>query len=390
MATFSLVRDTKVYVSTAATLGTMTDQNTWEVPVLDGYAFSAETNVETVTVSEAGVGAVARGQQAFTTAINPTEWSMTTYMRPRWGGSPDNEADAVERILWEGLAGANAANTITTSNDGLASLLGAAGAGMSVDFLDSNVNELLELSIVFAVGDNWYHVTQALVNQAEIDFSIDAIAQITWSGFGTNIVSVPAEVWTGTPRFPSSGLTGSANTYAAAPSTYTCIRNKLSTVELTDNNSPGTSYTVALTGGSLTINNNIEFLTPEVLGVVNQPCGGFTGTREISGSMQAYLKTGATATGGLLADLLTDLNTITQDFDLKIHAGNGTNPASPDFHVPQVLFAMPHTHLSIPVINVEDVIGVNIDFVALPTDSAGGFDLEYNNELTVTYYPNEA
>ena len=109
MATFSLVRDTKVYVSTQAAIADMTDLNTWEIPVLDGYSFTAETNVETVTVSEAGISNVARGQQAFTTALNPVDWSVTTYMRPRWN-STDTQADAVERAFWEGLAGPNAAS----------------------------------------------------------------------------------------------------------------------------------------------------------------------------------------------------------------------------------------------------------------------------------------
>jgi len=392
MATFSLVRDTKVYVSTQAAIADMTNLNTWQIPVLDGYSFTAETNVETVTVSEAGVSGIARGQQAFTTSLNPVEWSVTTYMRPRWGASPDNQADAVERVLWEGLAAAEASNTITTKQNGLATTLGASTQGMSVDFGTSDTNQLLPLSFIFNMGDNWYHITQALVNQAEVDFSIDAIAQITWSGFGTSLVSVTGadlttvQGWTGTPRFPGSGITGAEGDYVTAPASYTCIRNKLSTVELTDNASPGTSYTVALTGGSLTINNNIEFLTPENLGVVNQPCGGFTGTREISGNMTAYLKTGATLTGGLLADLLTDSTTVTQDFALKIHAGNGINTTT---NVPQVLFDMPHTHINVPTVNVEDVLSVDIGFTALPTDSAGVFDLEYNNELTVTYYPDE-
>ena len=59
MATFSLVRDTKLFISTAQTVGAMSGTNTWEVPVLAGYSFTAETDVQTVTVSEAGVGSVA-------------------------------------------------------------------------------------------------------------------------------------------------------------------------------------------------------------------------------------------------------------------------------------------------------------------------------------------
>lgn len=381
MATFSLVRDTKLYVSTAQEVSAMSGTNTWAVPVLAGYSFTAETDVQSVTVSEAGVGSVARGQQAFTNAIQPVNWSITTYLRPRWLGSPDLVADAVERVLWEGLAGPKDTNPITTAANGTATTRGAAGLGMGVDFTSSNVNELLPLSLVFKVGGIWYHIDGALVNQAEIDFSIDSIAQIAWSGFGTELKEI-----TDADLTTVNGWAAGTD-YFEAPSTYACIRNKLSTVEVVNNASGGSTYTIALTGGSLSINNNIEFLTPEILGVVNRPCGGFTGTREVSGNVTAYLKQGATATAGLLNDLSTDLSTVTQDFDVKIHAGNGTNTAT---HVPQVEFHMPHTHLNIPTVNVEDVLSVDIGFTALPTDGAGEFDLEFNNELDVTYFPDES
>lgn len=380
MATFSLVRDTKLYISTAQEVSAMSSLNTWEVPILAGYSFTAETDVQTVTVSEAGIGNVARGQQAFTNAIQPVNWSITTYMRPRWFGSPALVADAVERVLWEGLAGPKDANTIDTDTNGIATTRGATTLGMGVNFESSNVNELLPLSLVFKIGGIWYHINGALVNQAEIDFSIDSIAQIAWSGFGTELKEI-----TGADLTDVEGWT--ASDYLEAPDTYACIRNKLSTVELTNNASGGATYTIALTGGSLTINNNIEFLTPEVLGTVNRPCGGFTGTREISGNLTAYLKAGATATAGLLNDLSTDLSTVTQDFELTIHAGNGTNTTT---HVPQVQFLLPHTHINIPTVNVEDVLSVDIGFTALPTDSAGEFDLEFNNELEVTYFPDES
>ena len=381
MATFSLVRDTKLFVSTSQTISGMSSTNTWEVPVLAGYSFTAETDVQQVTVSEAGIGNVARGQQAFTNAIQPVNWSITTYMRPRWYASPVSVADAVERILWEGLAGPKEANTIDADTNGIATTRGATTLGMAVGFESSNTNELLELSLVFKVGGIWYHITGALVNQAEIDFSIDSIAQISWSGFGTELKEI-----TGGDLTDVQGWVADTD-YVSAPDTYACIRNKLSTVELQNNASGGSTYTVAITGGSLTINNNIEFLTPEILGVVNRPCGGFTGTREVSGNITAYLKAGPTATAGLLNDLSTDLSTVTQDFDMKIHAGNGTNTTT---HVPQVQFHLPHAHLNIPTVGVEDVLTVDIGFTGLPTDSAGDFDLEYNNELEVTYFPDES
>ena len=51
------------------------------------------------------------------------------------------------------------------------------------------------------------------------------------------------------------------------------------------------SYSLTLTGGNVTISNNMTFLTPETLGVVNQPLGHVTGTRSVSGNFTCYLNT---------------------------------------------------------------------------------------------------
>ena len=49
------------------------------------------------------------------------------------------------------------------------------------------------------------------------------------------------------------------------------------------------SYSVTLTGGNITVSNNISYITPEELGIVNVPIGHVTGTRAISGSFTCYL-----------------------------------------------------------------------------------------------------
>ncbi|NIU87439.1 MAG: hypothetical protein GWN56_09170, partial [Nitrosopumilaceae archaeon] len=36
----------------------------------------------------------------------------------------------------------------------------------------------------------WYHITGAVVDTAEIDFGIEDIASISWSGFGTQVTQV--------------------------------------------------------------------------------------------------------------------------------------------------------------------------------------------------------
>ena len=146
-----------------------------------------------------------------------------------------------------------------------------------------------------------------------------------------------------------------------------------------------------MTGGSLTIANNITFLTPESLGVVNNPCGHFTGQRTVSGNMTAYLKTGGTNdTGDLVNDVLAySLGAGGSDptqFDLTINMGGAAAEAPWDR--PVVSFNLPTAHVVIPTINIEDVVSIDIPFIGLPT-TAGAPDPTAFNEVTVAYYADE-
>jgi len=47
---------------------------------------------------------------------------------------------------------------------------------------------------------------------------------------------------------------------------------------------------------------------------------------------------------------------------------------------PKVEFNIPTTHLEIPTHNIEDVIGVEVNFMGLPTD------ISNTNEMSVRYY----
>lgn len=405
---FSLSRNAKLYITTSQTIAAMTNANTWEVPVLDGFSFTANTATQEIEISEAGTTPV-RGQQVFTTAIEPVDWNIQSYMRPRFN-TLNTQVDAVERILWEALAASPTSNTVGTNADGNATTRnnGAAG-GLLIDFTDSNTNELLQLSLVFNLGTStspvWYHIVGAVVDTAEIDFGIEDIASISWTGFGTNVTEVVDSTdLTALANMLADGATddwldsafpdATAGYLASPTGTQACIRNKLSTVSLVGKSGTlyGNSYTLALTGGSLTVSNNITFLTPEALGVVNSPCGHFTGQRVIGGNMTAYLKTGgANDTADLLNDIIAHSNSAAgadpTDFELTINVG-GPAPASP-FVTPIVQLTMPGTHLVIPVINIEDVVSVDIGFSALPYTGTDP-DPSATNELTVAYFANES
>jgi len=132
------------------------------------------------------------------------------------------------------------------------------------------------------------------------------------------------------------------------------------------------SYDVPVTGGSLTIENNVTFLTPEELGKINSSIGHFTGTRAVSGSLTCYLNTGSNNSEGLFDDLASDTATVTHEFEMTLQLGG---PVSP-----RVEFIMNHASLTIPSIQSEDVISLSVDFTAL------GNSITDKDEVVVRYY----
>ena len=93
------------------------------------------------------------------------------------------------------------------------------------------------------------------------------------------------------------------------PSDADYLRNKLSTLYLdadaqgggaASNGLDNKTYDINITGGSLTIANNVTYVTPETIGVVDKPIGSFTGARMISGSLTMYLDTKANGSNQLI------------------------------------------------------------------------------------------
>jgi hypothetical protein len=237
--------------------------------------------------------------------------------------------------------------------------------------LGSNKNELQKFTLIFKVDNTIYKVANAAVNQAEITFDLQGIAMIAWSGFGTTLTS-PAtlQTWTGSNYTPFP--TNDAKYY---------ITNKLSTTTLVSNISgtAGNTYSLPITGGNLTINNNIEYLTPENMGVVNNSIGYFTGTRSITGSLNAYLKTGSFESAKLLTDILAGLTTTSETkFKLQIEIGGISNQT-------RVEMLMDGCQLQVPTVDIQDVVSTTIGFTAQGYQGTD-YNIEKTNNLVVSYY----
>ena len=342
------------------------EANTFEIPVLDGFSFSQATGTQNVTLNEAGASPK-RGQSIFNTSIEPVDWSFTTYIRPRIDDLTTDLHGMTEKILWNALV-----SGVKTDNVGTGGITSTA-ASCTVDFEESNKNQLLKLTgwFVFSDSSTNYRLKNMCVNSASMDFDVDGIAQITWSGYAEAIDAVAAGA---TPTTGDDATDG----YALAPSTADFILNRLSTVTLTSSISGSSkAYTFALTGGNVTIDNGISYVTPESLGRINVPIGHQTGTRAVSGNFTAYLDTAALSTKVMYDDILADINaadpdTITNVFAIALSIGGAS--------APKVLFNMPKDHLELPSLDTADVMGVTITWTALEDGFGTG-----NDEATIVY-----
>lgn len=365
--------------------------NTREIQVLDGLSFSQATGSETVTVNEAGTAPV-RGQRQFNTSLDPVEITFSTYMRPYFNaggaGNTDDQIDCEEDVLWNAFA-TGAGNT-----DAWAVTTGATPVS-TLTMAQSAKNQLKTFGIIVILDQTSYIIDNCALDQATIDFGLDAISTIAWTARGTVMRNIgdSAVLAADKPTAFSTDITFSGTYFTAGTNEAknkntgaAFLANKLSSVALSSiavggvyGGGASTTYNLALTGGSITLANNITYLTPANLGVVNKPVTYFTGTRAVSGTLNCYLKTGSTNSAGLLDAMLDDNTNVEPAFALTVHVGGGSATK------PRVSLTMPSVVLQIPTINTEQVVSTTINFTAQGLTSSA-FDLEAKNEISIAYY----
>jgi hypothetical protein len=412
-------RDTKVYVEF--------DSKVWELPVLDGFSFSQANNTSEITLNEmeSSAGVSRRGRRAFNDSLAPGEWSLSTYVRPftsagSGNGAADGAAEthAVEEVLWAMMAGADNYDPATYDFDrGGNNVITPASSSSAVSFDQSNKSTLGTANIYFVMGDanrTVIKLKDAVVNEASLDFEIDGIATISWSGQCSEVIDFTANTIEAN-TLPSNGdntigavavavgdvwldsndshrlyvMTNIASSSEASTTypinektadTSNFIRNRLTTLTVNGTNTTGlqSSYDLTLTGGNVTISNNVSFITPEEIGLVNIPVGHVTGTRSVSGSFTCYMSVDTTQRGGagnLSRDLFDDLRalttTVTNNVGLTFSIGGSSGNRL------EVVCAT--AHLEIPTHSIEDVISLETNFSALPQT------IDDTDEVTLTY-----
>lgn len=139
-------------------------------------------------------------------------------------------------------------------------------------------------------------------------------------------------------------------------------------------------YSFTLTGGNITISNNVTYLVPEEIGTINKPIEGVTGARGIGGTFNCYLVfDDATGNTGASADFFADLvdadkglTKVVNEFDVTFKVG-GVVAGQPRVH-----FNFPKVHIDVPSHNIEDVISLETNFGAYTEDfdTVDEFNLE--------------
>jgi hypothetical protein len=423
-------RDTKCYIEFKDVV--------WEMPILDGYSFSQSNNTSEISLSEmeSSGGVSRRGRRAFNDSLSAGEWSFSTYVRPFTAtgaalgtGSADTaeEVHAVEEVLWAMMAGSDTYTgaAFTRTTDAVTGpVITPAANSSAITFAESNRSTFQTANIYFVLGDanrTVIKLKDAVVNEASIDFEIDGIATINWSGqcsevldfSGSTIEDTAIPVDTDVTRDSTGSsdtvavgdvwldsddsyrlyvLTAINNGAASSHTTYVnealtdsdnFIRNRLTQLSINGAGTTGllagaNAYSLTLTGGNITISNNVTYITPEELGVVNVPIGHVTGGRAVSGSFTCYLSLDSTAmdgTGNLSRDFFEDVRSLTStvtnsvDLTFKIGGSNGR----------RLELNFPTAHVEIPTHSIEDVISLETNFMALPSTIDG------TNEVSITY-----
>ena len=210
-------RDTRFFVQFRATADNTEDAGDlgkgafWEIPILDGYSFSQTTNTSEITLAEmeSTAGISRRGRRMFTDSLAPAEWSFSTYIRPFESTAPSlssgvgvkqadsaSEAHGVEEVLWAHMFGADAytlTGGFTRAADAVSGAVLTPGADtMAVVTTESNRSALNSLVFWFMIDTDAtnplvYRLPEAVVNEVSVDFDVDGIATLNWSGFAKEI-----------------------------------------------------------------------------------------------------------------------------------------------------------------------------------------------------------
>ncbi|NDG30295.1 hypothetical protein EB118_09520 [bacterium] len=245
-----------------------TSSTTFEIQVLDDLTFSQTTAVETISVNETGDTPI-RGQRTFNTALNPVDFNFTTYMRPNVASTT---ITCEENVLWNAMFGLDPIGGLNPAwTDGNTTTPTPASCVLT----NSAKHQLQRFGLIVIFDNNAFLLDDCSLNTATIDFGIDAIASIQWSGQARRVRRVAA------PTITSSGAwTGSlVGTYKPKVTTAPFIANKLTTVTLKSKIGTASSISSSVTTSAIGTNSSGNLVTlGSTTGLSVGDAVGFSGT----------------------------------------------------------------------------------------------------------------
>lgn len=399
MAQLNLQRSSRVFLSSidlssGASSTSMTPRNTWELEVLSGFSATSSAATQNITILETGT-TPDRSQASYNTAVNPVEWELTTYIRPTdaYNISIDGYIKPVaDWFMWQSLiSNTNPATGFSTWLPGGTLLSNTTGSAFKVASSTANHAIPVENHLYFQLDNVIYQVQLAVVDAATIDAGIESIATTTWRGKGrvfTELVGSNRDnaiaVFGG---INNSGVTIASNSntlvdsvtttsayhpYAKMASLYEShnayIKNRLTSLEFNYQNSSdnsSTQYSFPIVSVSFDFANNDQYVTPEEISILNKPIGVFTGTRAVTGTAKTYLRAGPAESAEFLRKIAAEVRPNSSQYaNATIRIGGADYP--------NFVLNLPAIQLDIPSIESEDILAVNIGFVAQePTNNRG-------------------
>ena len=318
----------------------------------------------------------------FNDSFAPVEWNFSTYMSPYTsaggtqgssgkGDATDGDHREVSEALWAMFFGAtvNAGLTSDATNLDIEQVAGKATVGVFDLYFVLGASQAAP-AYNYTTGAGTanqmiYKIADCSVGEASFDFDLDGIATVNWSGNGKLI----------TEEATLDLSSSTAFIYEGVSNTTGFIRNRVSDLTIAgDPSGSSVTYATTLTGGNITMSNNLTYLTPETLGVVNQPLGHVTGSKTIGGNFTCYLdNASSTSSAEFYEDLVEATSDIQNSFSLTFDIGASA--------APYALITMPTCHLEVPTHSIEEVISMETNFHALPSD------FDSTNEISVfTFY----
>ena len=151
-----------------------TTSNTFEIQVLEGLTFTQNTTSDTVTLSETG-DAPNRGQRSFNTALEPVDFSFSTYVRPykKSGGTggaypSGGLVTCEERFLWNAFASSAAIPSVSGGVVGTQNTTAWYESTSGAEFIlaASNKNQLQAFGLIIAFSDQVYVIDNCAMDTA--------------------------------------------------------------------------------------------------------------------------------------------------------------------------------------------------------------------------------